>query len=68
VPPAAPRNQLGQCRKPQPVRRLVTDLADLTTQHRVHVPENQQFGILGRLTPGQHHQAAEQAAHEQVAH
>jgi hypothetical protein len=31
------------------------------------VPEHQEFGILGHLTPGQHHQPAEQAAHEQVA-
>jgi hypothetical protein len=30
------------------------------------VPEHQEFGILGHLTPGQHHQAAEQTAHDQV--
>jgi hypothetical protein len=30
------------------------------------VPEHQEFGILGRLTPGQHHQTAEQSAREQV--
>ncbi len=28
--------------------------------------EHQQFGILGHLTPGQHHQAGEQIAHELV--
>jgi hypothetical protein len=31
-------------------------------QHRVVVPEYQEFGILEQLTPGQHHQAIEQAA------
>jgi hypothetical protein len=30
------------------------------------VPEHQDLGILGRLTPGQHHQAAEQTARDQV--
>jgi len=32
------------------------------------VPEHQEFGILGQLTPGQRHQAVEQAAREEVAH
>jgi hypothetical protein len=31
-------------------------------QYRVLVPEHQELGILACLTPGQHHQAAEQAA------
>jgi len=31
---------------------LVADPADLAAQHRVLVPEHQQFGILGHLTPG----------------
>jgi hypothetical protein len=39
---------------------------DLAAQHHVLVPEHQEFGILGRLTPGPHHQAAEQTAQEQV--
>ena len=56
----------GQCREPQPVGRLVADPADLAAQHRVLVPEHQELGIPGRLTPGQHHHAAEQAAREQV--
>jgi len=30
------------------------------------MPQHQQLGFLGHLTPGQHHQAAEQAAREQV--
>jgi hypothetical protein len=47
---------------------LVADPADLAAQHRVLVPEHQELGILGHLAPGQHHQAAEQAAHEQVDH
>jgi hypothetical protein len=44
----------------------VTDPANLAAQHRVVVPEHQEFGILGHLTPGQHHHTAEQTAHEQV--
>jgi hypothetical protein len=48
------------------VRTGRSDPADLAAQHRVLVPEHQEFGILGRLTPGQHHQAVEQAAHEQI--
>ena len=65
APPAA-GDQPRQCREPQPVARLVADPADLAAQHRVLVPQHQEFGILGHLTPGQHHQAAEQATHEQV--
>jgi hypothetical protein len=30
------------------------------------VPEYQQFGVLGHLTPGQHRHRAEQAAHKEV--
>jgi hypothetical protein len=30
------------------------------------VPEHQELGILGHLTPGQHHLTAEQTANEQV--
>jgi hypothetical protein len=45
---------------------LVADPADLAAQHRVLVPEYQQLGVLGHLPPGQHHQAAQQTAHEQV--
>jgi hypothetical protein len=52
--------------KPQPVGWMVTDPADLTAQHRVLVPEYQQFGFLGHLTQGQHHQTGEQTADEQV--
>jgi DNA-binding CsgD family transcriptional regulator len=40
----------------------------VAAQHRVLVPEHQELGILGRLTPGQHHQAAEQTASEQADH
>jgi len=59
-------DQPGQCRKPQPVARLVADSADLTAQHRVLMPQHQQLGVLGHLTPGPHHQASEQAARKQV--
>ena len=61
-----PGDQPGQRREPQPVTRLVADPADLAAQYRVLVPEYQEFGVLGCLTPGQHHQAAEQAARDQV--
>jgi len=64
--PPAPRNQPGEYGEPQPVGRLVTDPADLTTQHRVLVPEYQQFGILGHLISAQHHQAGEQTAQDQI--
>ena len=46
--------QPGQCRQPQPVGWLVADMADLAAQHRVLLPDHQEFGILGRLTAGQH--------------
>ena len=64
--PSAPGDQPGQGRKPQPVARLVADPPDLTAQHRVLMPEHEEFGILGHLTPGQHHQAAQQTPREQV--
>jgi hypothetical protein len=63
-----PGDQPGQCREPQPAGRLAADPADLAAQHRVLVPEHQELGIPGRLTPGQHHQAAEQTACEQADH
>ena len=51
---------------PTRLGRLVADPADLAAQHRVLVAEYQELGVLGHLMPGQHHQAAEQAAHEKV--
>ena len=66
--PPVPGDQPRQCGEPQPVARLVADPADLAAEDRVLVPEHQEFGIPGQLTPGQHHQAAEQAAREEVAH
>jgi hypothetical protein len=50
--PPLPGDQPGQRREPQPVTRLVADPAGLAAQHRVLVPEYQEFGILGQLTPG----------------
>jgi hypothetical protein len=64
--PPAPGDQPRQCRKPQPAGWLVADPADLTAQHRVLVAEDQELGILGHLTPGQHHQTGEHTAQEQV--
>jgi hypothetical protein len=46
--------------------RLVADPAALAAQHRVLVPEHQELGILGHLTLGQHHQAGEETANEQI--
>jgi len=60
--PAVPGNQPGQRREPQPVSRLVADPADLAAQYGVLVPQHQQLGVLAHLTPGPHHQAAEQAS------
>jgi len=54
--PPLPGDQPGQGRQPQPVARLVADPADPAAQHRVLMPEHQELGILGHLTPGQHHQ------------
>jgi hypothetical protein len=65
VPPAA-GNQPRQRREPQPVARLVTDPADLAAQDSVLVPRYQELSVLGRLGPGQHRQAAQQAANKQV--
>jgi hypothetical protein len=44
----------------------LADPAGLPAQHRVLVPKYQEFGVLGHLTPGQHHQTTEQTANEQV--
>jgi hypothetical protein len=59
-------NQSRQRRKPQPVARLVTDPADLAAQHCILVPQHQKSGVLGHLPPGQHRQAAQQAANKRV--
>ena len=64
--PAVPGNQPPQRRERKPVTRPVADPADLAAQHRVLVPQDQQFGVLGYLTAGQHHQAAEHASQDQV--
>jgi hypothetical protein len=53
-------------REPQPVARLVTDPADLAAKDGVLVPEYQELGVFGHLAPGQHGQAAQQTADEQV--
>jgi hypothetical protein len=53
-------------RHSQKTARPAADPADLATKHRILVPEHQELGILGHLTPGQHPQAAEQTTNEQV--
>ena len=65
APPVA-GDQPGQRREPQPVSRLIADPAGLPAQHCILVPQDQQLRFLGSLAPGQQHQAAEQAAREQV--
>ena len=55
-------NQPREGREPQPVGWPVTDSADLAAQHGVLVPQHQKLCVLGRLPPGQHCQAAQQAA------
>ncbi len=47
--PAPARYEPGQRGEPYPVGRVVTHPADLAAQHRVLVPENQQFGILRQV-------------------
>ena len=67
-PPAPPSagDQPRQGRKPQPVDWFIPDPADLAAQDRVLVAKDQEFGVLGHLPSGQHRQAAQQAAYEQV--
>jgi hypothetical protein len=51
---------------PGPSRRGAGPVpASLRICHTVDAPQ-QDLGILGRLTPGQHHQVAEQTARDQV--
>jgi hypothetical protein len=64
--PPASGDQPRQGGEPQPVGWLMTDPADLAAQHRVLVPEHQELGVLGRLTPSQHLEAGEQTACDQV--
>ena len=66
ITPPASGDQPGQCCEPEPVGRLLADLADLAAEYRILMPEHQEFGVLGRLTPGHHHQTAEQMEREQV--
>ena len=48
---AMPGDQPGQRGKPQPVAWLVADLAGLAAQHCVLMPEDQELGVIGHLTP-----------------
>ena len=63
---AMPGDQPGRRGKPQPVAWPVADLAGLAAQHCVLMPEDQELGVIGHLTPGPNHQAAEHTAHEEV--
>ncbi|MGW7003389.1 helix-turn-helix domain-containing protein [Streptomyces sp. NPDC054933] len=52
--PPAPVDQRGQRRKPQAIRRLVPHWPrQLPPQHRVLVPQNKQFRVVGRAPPQQ---------------
>ena len=64
--PALPGDQPRQRREPQPVSRLIADPADLAAYQRNLMPHNQQPGVRCPRMPGPHHQAAEQASHDQV--
>ena len=55
-----------QCRKPPPITQLVAPSAALAAQHGVLLPQHHEFGVLGHLNAGQHHQAAQPTAHMQV--
>ena len=48
---AMPGDQPGKRGKPQPVAWLVADLAGLAAQHCVLMPEDQELGVIGHLTP-----------------
>jgi hypothetical protein len=47
--PAPAGYEPGQRGEPHPVGRLVTHPADMAAQHRVLVPEGQQFSILRQI-------------------
>jgi hypothetical protein len=59
-------NQTRQRGQPQQVGWLVPNLADLAAKDRVLVAKHQQLRVLEHLAPGQHCQAAEETANEQV--
>src|SRR6266545_6726577 len=48
--PAPPGEEPRQRREPQPVSRVVPDPADVAAEHRVLVPEHQQFSSLCPVT------------------
>jgi hypothetical protein len=68
--PASPGSDCAQfppgcCDSPARRSRTSFDSQRLTAHQRL-VVHHQELGILGHLTPGQHHQTAEQTANEQV--
>lgn len=53
--PAAPGYQAGEGGQPDPVRGILADrVAELTAQHRILMPEYEQFGVLGRVAVQQY--------------
>ena len=60
--PAAVGDEPGQRGEPYPVGRPVTYPADLAAQHRVLVPEYQQFSILRQVRAGHQDGQAEYPA------
>jgi hypothetical protein len=53
--PAAARQQRRQCSQPEPVSWLVADrTVELSPQHRVLVPQHEQFGVLGDVPAQQY--------------
>jgi hypothetical protein len=49
-----------------PVNGLVPHPADVAAQHRVLVAQNQQLGVLGRITTEQHDQQPERGTDDQI--
>ena len=55
VPPVTARYQRRQRGQPEPVRGLVANrTVELSSQHRVLVPQHQKFGVLGSVPAQQH--------------
>jgi hypothetical protein len=67
--PAATGYQAGECSQPEPVRWLVTDRAgELTAQHRILMPEDEQLGFLIGVAAQQHPGDGQQPAGHLVQH
>ena len=66
--PALAGHEPCQRGKPDAVHRLVSHLADVAAQHRIFVPEYQQFSILRQVPAEQQERQTEYTACQQVDH